>query len=66
MSPRPLGEMFAASLVATEAMAALQTLLGHCADASGRKALIMAARQAEAIDATQCGLLIEAWGLETA
>ncbi len=65
MSGRPIGEMIAPILARAHAMHGFQVMLNRCAPAD-RKSLIMAAKEAGAIDADDTRLLIEAYQLETA
>lgn len=62
MSRVPRLEAFAPALAgATD----LQSVLRRVPSAEGKKKLIMCAWEVGAIDADECGLLIEAEGLET-
>lgn len=66
MSARPIGELIRPILARAEAMHGFQLMLNGIDTAAARKTLIMAARDAGAIDDTDTRLLIESYQLETA
>ena len=66
MSARPIGELIAPIIARAHAMAGFQELLNGTPTAEGRKALILAAYETEAIGGDDAQLLIQAYGLETA
>lgn len=66
MSARPIGEILQPVLDRAYRMAALQQVLRQCPTLKGRKSLIMAAWEHNAITDEDAQILIEAEGLETA
>lgn len=63
---RQIGDLIRPILAKTQAMYGFQLMLNAVEKAASRKTLIMAARDAGAIDDTDTRLLIEAYQLETA
>lgn len=63
---RPIADYFPGVLNRAAQMAKFQGLINDCGTAARRKDMIMTARMGGLISDEECGLLIEAYGLETA